>query len=233
MKSIIFDVDGVIVDVRESYHLAIKETAEHYLGRSIPLDLIKEIKYSRAINNDWDVTLTVIRELGGEADYEELVEVFTKKYDQLKYREKLLLDRDFFRQLRDSGTPLGIVTGRPRRDLLFIFQRFELSQFFDCTVDEDHIKDPVFRKPHPYPLKLCMEKLGSRSSLYVGDNTADLKMVNEAKKIYALDVDFVHFKKVVDLKLDSLFSTDNEDELLNFLLQWASPNREEVREYRP
>jgi len=41
MKAVIFDVDGVIVDVSESYHRTIKETAELFLGREVPLDLMR------------------------------------------------------------------------------------------------------------------------------------------------------------------------------------------------
>ncbi len=233
MKAIIFDVDGVLVDVRESYHLAIKETAEHYLGREVPLDLIKKIKYERAINNDWDVTQAVIEHFGGKADYEELVEVFTQKYDLFKEREKPLLSREFFRRLKEAGTPLGIVTGRPKRDLLWVLERFDIRSFFDCTIDEDDIPDQSLRKPHPYPLRICLERLGAEEAIYVGDNTADQKMVASAVERYGLKAGFVHFNRVVDLTLEADFVTPSEEDLLNFLLQWVCPNQEGVRGYRP
>ncbi len=229
MKAVIFDVDGVIVDVRESYHYAIKETAEHFLGREVPLETVKEIKFSKAINNDWDVTYEVIKHYGGEADYEELVEKFTEIYERLKDRERQILSADFFRRLKEAGIPLGIVTGRPKRDLDYVLDRFKIREFFDVTVDEDDIVDKNLRKPHPFPLHLCMESLGAHEGIYVGDNNADYEMVHFYRKIYSKPVKFVHFNKVVDLQIPSDFTTDREEELTNYLLREASPSREGER----
>ncbi len=233
MKAIIFDVDGVIVDVRESYHLTIKRTAEEFLKKEVPLDLIREIKFSKSINNDWDVTYEVIRTLGGDVDYEELVEKFTEIYEELKFNERQILSREIFLALKKAGLPLGIVTGRPKRDLKFVLERFGLEDFFDVTVDEDDVADKNLRKPHPFPLHLCIETIGADSAVYVGDNTADLEMVVSYRKIYGKPVKFVHFRKVVDLNIPADFSTDREEELRDFLLQEAFRSQEEERVSRP
>jgi HAD superfamily phosphatase len=229
MKALIFDVDGVIVDVRESYHYAIKETAEFFLGKEVPLSTVKEIKFSKAINNDWDVTYEVIRHYGGKVDYSELVEKFTQIYERLKFKEKGILSKDFFKELKSFGLPLGIVTGRPKRDLEFVLKRFELEPFFEVTVDEDDIVDKNLRKPHPFPLHLCMELLGAEEGIYVGDNRADYEMVFYYRKIYGKPMKFVHFKKVVDMDIPADLSTEDEKELKNFLLREAFPNREAER----
>jgi len=224
MKAVIFDVDGVIVDVRESYHRAIKETAEFFLGREVPLELIRSVKFSRAINNDWDVTYEVLRELGGRADYGELVRKFTEIYTKYREREKQLIPSALFAELKRGGVPLGIVTGRPREDLDFVLDRFGLRGFFSVTVDEDDIQDKNLRKPHPFPLHLCMEMLSADEGIYVGDSPADLEMVTDYRRIYAKPVKFVHFRKVVSLKLPADFSTDREEELIAYLLREVSPN---------
>ncbi len=233
MRAVIFDVDGVIVDVRESYHLAIKRTAEEFLGREVSLDLIREIKYSRSINNDWDVTYEVIRELGGKVDYEKLVERFTEIYEGLKEREKQILSPKLFKELKDMGVPLGIVTGRPRKDLNFVLERFGLTDLFDVTVDEDDILDKNLRKPHPFPLHLCMESLGAEEALYVGDSPADLDMVVSYRKIYGKPVRFVHFKKAVRVNLPADLTAEDEQALRSLLLGEVSRNREGERVSRP
>jgi len=61
MKGVIFDVDGVILDVRESYHYAIKHTAERFLGMEVAVEEVRHIKYSMGINNDYLATREVIR----------------------------------------------------------------------------------------------------------------------------------------------------------------------------
>jgi len=155
------------------------------------------VKFSRAINNDWDVTYEVLRELGGRADYGELVRKFTEIYTKYREREKQLIPSALFAELKRGGVPLGIVTGRPREDLDFVLDRFGLRGFFSVTVDEDDIQDKNLRKPHPFPLHLCMEMLSADEGI------ADLEMVTDYRRIYAKPVKFVHFRKVVSLKLPS------------------------------
>ena len=101
-RGIIFDVDGVIVDVSQSYHYAIKYTAEHFLKREIPLQEVVNIKFSRGINNDWLATFEVIKEFGGEAKLEDIVEVFNQFYLSLRDKERLILQRDFFERLKKT-----------------------------------------------------------------------------------------------------------------------------------
>jgi HAD superfamily phosphatase len=192
-KGSIFDVDGVIIDVSHSYHYAIKNTAERFLERGLDINLVREIKFKKGINNDYLATLEVIRTFGGSASLEEVVEVFNQEYEKLKEMERLILSRDFFKKLRDLGVPLGILTGRPRRDLKDAFDRFELWEFFDVVVDDDTIEQPSLRKPNPYALNFCMERMNLDFAVYVGDSLADYQMVEGFKRQYAKKVDYIHF----------------------------------------
>lgn len=218
MKAVIFDVDGVIVDVRNSYHHAIKETVKHFTGKNISLEFIREFKFSRGINNDWDVSVELIKYLNFEPPpYDELVEVFENYYDQLKDKEELILDKNFFKDLKESGLTLGVVTGRPKRDLKYLFDQFQLWEFFDAIIDDDDVGDTNLRKPHPFPLHLCMESLGAQKGVYIGDNNADYEMVKFYRKIYGKPMEFIHFKKVFQENLPADFSTDSKEELKEYL----------------
>ncbi len=213
MKAAIFDVDGVIIDVRKTYHQAIKRTAELYLGKEVSLDFIRDIKFRRGINNDWDVTQEVLRERGLEVDYGELVREFTKIYDTLKDQEELLLDRDFFERLKAEGFLLGVVTGRPKEDLTYAFKRLGLEDMFDVCVDEDDVWNKELRKPHPFPLHMCMESLKADRAVYVGDTKADREMVLYYRKLYGGDVEFIHFTKVSETPLETPLKAEKENEL--------------------
>lgn len=191
-KGIIFDVDGVIVDVSQSYHHAIKETAEHFLKREIPLEEVRRIKFSKGINNDWLATLEVIREFGGDADLKDIVHVFNLRYLNHRDRESLILEPDFFQRLKEMGYPLGIVTGRPYEDLKYVFERFGLSPYFDFIVDEDTIPQKELRKPHPFAMHLCVEGLGVGGGVYVGDSLADWKMFSDYIRIYRKPFAYIH-----------------------------------------
>jgi len=192
-KGLIFDVDGVIIDVSLSYHYAIKNTAEKFLGKGLDIEQVREIKFKNGINNDYLATLEVIKTFGGTASLEEVVEEFNSQYERLKSLEKLILGRDFFKKLRELGVPLGILTGRPREDLRSAFDRFNLWEFFDFIVDDDTIEEPSLRKPNPYALNFCIENMGLDGAVYVGDSLADYQMVEGYKKAYKKPIQYIHF----------------------------------------
>lgn len=215
-KGVIFDVDGVIVDVSESYHHTIKQTAESFLKREVPLEDVLRIKFSRGINNDWLATLEVIREFGGKAHLEDIIEVFNDIYRTLRDRERLILKKEFFEELKKLGYPLGVVTGRPREDLNYLFERFGLFPYFDFIVDEDTIQEKELRKPNPYALHFCVENLGIEKGVYIGDSLADWQMVKDYVAFYKKPMVYIHLgekvipKDAIFVRPESLFQSLQE-----------------------
>lgn len=218
-KGVIFDVDGVIVDVSQSYHYAIKYTAERFLKREVPLEEALKIKFTKGINNDWLATLEVIRELGGEARLEDVIEVFNHIYKSLREKERLLLDGNFFEKLKGFGYSLGVVTGRPREDLNYLFEKFGLYPYFDCIVDEDTIQEKELRKPHPYALNLCVSSLGIDKGVYVGDSLADWQMVKDYVELYKKPMAYIHVGEKIKPEGVIIVSPDNLLEALQEVLQ--------------
>ncbi|MDG6925784.1 MAG: hypothetical protein JRN09_04470 [Nitrososphaerota archaeon] len=93
VDSVVFDCDGTLIDVRESYDAAILRTVasmtETFLGKSPPIGevggrLILEVRRTGGFNSDWDVTYALsllsaaVLEEGktGAADLQALVEDF-------------------------------------------------------------------------------------------------------------------------------------------------------------
>ncbi|MCQ4333503.1 TIGR01548 family HAD-type hydrolase [Natronomonas sp. F2-12] len=54
--AIVLDVDGVLVDVADSYRRAIVESVEHVYGETIEYDDIQLFKNAGGFNNDWELT---------------------------------------------------------------------------------------------------------------------------------------------------------------------------------
>lgn len=200
---VIFDVDGVIIDVSESYHYCIKETAEFFLGKELDINLVRKLKFESGINNDYLATLYIINLLGKKVDLEDIIRIFDEKYEKLKDKEKLILSHNFFKFLKNKGLKLGIVTGRPKKDLNYTFEKFDLFKYFDCIVDEDTIDNPSLRKPHPYALSFCINLMSISKAIYIGDSLADYRMWNEFKKVYNhfnLKVIYIHFGTHSDIE---------------------------------
>ncbi|MDL0141994.1 TIGR01548 family HAD-type hydrolase, partial [Halobacterium salinarum] len=56
VDAVVLDVDGVLVDVAESYRRAIVEAVEHVYGDTIERADIQQFKDAGGFNNDWTVT---------------------------------------------------------------------------------------------------------------------------------------------------------------------------------
>ncbi|WP_457628597.1 HAD family hydrolase [Persephonella sp.] len=107
---IIFDVDGVLIDVTKSYHYSIKDTVEHFTGKKADKDSLLDIKFSFNINNDWDASIAGILFVKSGLGLEEFKKAF-RSYSQS-------LD-DMYRFAAEKGIQLP-----EYRELVDIFEEF-------------------------------------------------------------------------------------------------------------
>ncbi len=212
MKVIIFDVDGVIVDVSKTYHVAIKKTVERFTGSEIPLEEVKRLKFAFGINNDYYASYAIIalkrfgvpferiKELSEKCGnavaeclksefslpltVEEVTETFIGFFEKIKDAERLLLKPELFENLRKKGYRLGVLTGRPENDLLYTFKKFNLLDKFDVLVHDDTFSDIYLKKPNPYALKYTLERLGAdgKTEKYYIGDTVSDKLMAEGYK---------------------------------------------------
>ena len=75
---IVFDMDGVLAEVTESYREAIVQTVEHFTGRRIERDLIQDYKNQGGWNNDWALSQKIAADLGVEVPYDTVVDYFNE-----------------------------------------------------------------------------------------------------------------------------------------------------------
>jgi HAD superfamily hydrolase (TIGR01548 family) len=74
----VLDVDGVLVDVADSYRRAILETVEAVHGASFESSVVHQFKEAGGFNNDWVLTdALALYALAAEAGYDADVETYT------------------------------------------------------------------------------------------------------------------------------------------------------------
>ena len=56
VDAVVLDIDGVLVDVADSYRRAIIESVERVCGKTVDRDAIQSFKNAGGFNNDWDLT---------------------------------------------------------------------------------------------------------------------------------------------------------------------------------
>jgi len=183
--AILFDMDGVLVDVTSSYRKAIQETVGVFTGERAQLKEIQDFKQQGGFNNDWDLTEALLKKRGKLVPKAEIVKKFQELYFGVEGKggfienETWLLSKNILEKLHAKHA-LGIVTGRPREETLYVLRKFQVENLFDAiVVMEDY--PPEKAKPDPYPIRLALERLNNEAAIFVGDSVDDITAAIRAK----------------------------------------------------
>jgi len=182
IKLIIFDVDGVIADVSQSYRVAIKKTAEFFLGKILDMKEVEEVKNQGGYNDDHDASEALIQKHGGDFRKEVIIKKFQEYYlgrklDGLLLKEKCLLSEAALKKLKKYK--LAVFTGRNKFEAEFVLKRFKILSYFDELLTVENVAN---KKPAPEGLLKITSKLKIKpeEAVYVGDNIDDAKCAKEA-----------------------------------------------------
>ncbi|MEE2962312.1 MAG: TIGR01548 family HAD-type hydrolase [Myxococcota bacterium] len=182
-EGILFDMDGVLVDVSGSYRQAMIQTGACF-GVNISLEDIATIKAEGNANNDWDVTHRLILAKGTEVCFEEVRHKFeafyhgTEEQPGLWRNETLMVEREWLVALKKRYS-LAVVTGRPRLDAERTLEHFDLGSLLEISV----CMEDAAPKPSPDPVLLALEKLSIKRAWMLGDTVDDLVAASEARVI--------------------------------------------------
>jgi HAD superfamily hydrolase (TIGR01548 family) len=178
--ALLFDVDGVLVDVSSSYREAIRHTALHF-GVELGPDDIATAKARGNANNDWVLTRDLLLIHGVDVSLDAVTEVFERMYQGapgspgLKQTERARFQLADLQRLR-ARLPLALVTGRPRRDATELVEREGWAGLFDAMV----VMGETAPKPDPAPVRAALERLGVRTAWMVGDTVDDIRAARAA-----------------------------------------------------
>ncbi len=77
---LIFDMDGVLVEVSESYRETIQQTVQHFTGNRPTREAIQEWKNQGGWNDDWKLSTAMIRKAGVEVEHNDVVDHFQRLF---------------------------------------------------------------------------------------------------------------------------------------------------------
>jgi HAD superfamily phosphatase len=172
---LIFDVDGVLVDVRESYWRSALETMRFLTGKRVTWAELYKWKNKPGNNDDWSMVSNWATALGKPTTYEGARDAFQRFYWDCDgrpgnvRREKMIVTAKQVE--RWAGRfELNLFTGRTRKEFTYTFERWAGSRHFRTVVTMD---DVARKKPHPDGLLKILDGREPGTALYLGDNIDD------------------------------------------------------------
>lgn len=192
---LVFDMDGVLVDVRESYREAIIQTVGHFTGQQVSKEAIQDYKNRGGYNNDWILSRKICEDMGVQVTYEAIVDQFNEVFlnQGLIHRERWLPENGLLERLA-SGCELAIFTGRNLVEVEITLRREGYwQQFLLITSD-----DVEHEKPAPDGLLKIAALRPGKALLYVGDT------VDDARASKAAGVPFVGICAADSLRHDEI-----------------------------
>jgi histidinol-phosphate aminotransferase len=174
-EAIVFDLDGVLADVRESQRAAMIATAATY-DVSVTMQDVERALRAGDASNDWIVTQRLIAERGVRADIGAVTSRYQALYlgtngsSALRERERSIVPRAVLERLA-KRLPLAVVTGRPREEARWFLDREGLAPCFRAAI----CMEDAPRKPDPAPVRLALSRLGVTRAWMVGNTPDDVR----------------------------------------------------------
>ena len=206
MKNIgllLFDIDGVIRSVENSYRLSLKKTVYKFSGWEPTYIDIDSAKNEGIWNNDWDLSLEFIKRHNKSKNLnlkiplrKDIINCFaefyfggdpnkdSKDWSGFIINEELLVDKAFFDILTKNGIIWGFVSGAEFASAKFVLEKRLRLKSPPLIAMGDAPDKPDPKGFIDLSQKLIGEELGSSNIPigYVGDTIADVKTVINARK---------------------------------------------------
>ncbi|HLJ22732.1 MAG TPA: HAD family hydrolase [Candidatus Acidoferrales bacterium] len=182
-KLVIFDVDGVLLDVHGSFHKSIVDTVHFFTRHRVSYAEIHQWKNRSGYNDDWRLTTDWIASLGPAVPYETVKARFQKFYWGTKSEPgNVLKERWLITHKRlerwSRRAELALFTGRTRRELRHTLEDTHAANIFRRTITVDDVKKG---KPDPEGLRLLLNGMLARDAVYLGDNIDDALSAKRAR----------------------------------------------------
>ncbi len=179
---LVFDMDGVLVDVSESYRETIARTAEHFTGTRLTNQQLQEYKNQGGWNDDWQLTHHIVKSAGVQVPFEEVRAKFQELFlgngaDGLILRERWVARPGALEKLAETFR-FAVFTGRPKDEAYLTLRRFAPNLSFEPVVA---MEDVANRKPAPDGLLEILKANCDCQVFYIGDNVDDAKAASAAK----------------------------------------------------
>jgi HAD superfamily phosphatase len=200
-------MDGVLVDVSESYRETIQQTVERFTGKRVSRETIQEWKNRGGWNDDWALSTAMIRDHGVNAQYDEVVTYFQNIFhgdgsDGLILRERWIAEPGLLERLYEKYQ-FSLFTGRFRWEAELTLRRFATGFQFEPIVGAGDVEN---HKPAPDGLLRIGRLAPGAELVYIGDT------VDDARSAKAAGVPFIGIASKTSARREELCALFKEEQ---------------------
>jgi HAD superfamily phosphatase len=179
---LVFDMDGVLVDVTESYRETIARVVEHFTGAQVTRAQIQDLKNAGGWNDDWKLSHHMVASTGVDVPFDHVKNYFQSIFlgdgnNGLIIREQWVARPGTLEKLNQNFR-FAVFTGRPRAEADLTLQRFAGGLIFDPLIAMCNVAHP---KPAPDGLLQILEQNPGSKVFYIGDTVDDARCARAAK----------------------------------------------------
>lgn len=166
--NVIFDLDGTLIDSKESVLASLKYAFEH--------SGVFTVDYSKfVLGPPLKESVTQLIPSGQELDVDMVISHFKDYYDSTGYKEAILFEgvETLLSHLKKDNKEIMLVTNKrciPTERILNMFPVFEV---FQCVYSLDSFDPAKQSKSEVLASMIVKENIAVEASVYVGDTNAD------------------------------------------------------------
>lgn len=168
VDTILFDLDGTILDSKDLIYRSFIHTFEHFFPEHELTDAELDSFFGPPLVN------TFARYTDDEAKIKEMVDYY-RAYNTEAHDELVNLFpgvKETLKYLHKHNYKLGVVSSKKTDLVMHALNQFKIKDYFEIIIGADEVSRP---KPDPEGILKAMKYLKSKSCLYVGDSTSDIE----------------------------------------------------------
>lgn len=178
-KTLLFDVDGTLVDTEQTIIKSWQKTLKDTLNIEPKAE---ELFYVLGIPG----TKAVQKYSNGPQQSKQLLQLWEQNDHQMFHYSKLFTGiEEMLQQLTAKKIQLGVVTSRTNQEMQIVLDKFDLEKYFSTFITASKTK---LHKPNPEPILKAIEtlKIDPADTLYIGDSIYDFQCARNAQVEFAL-----------------------------------------------
>lgn len=180
-RLLIFDMDGVLVDVTDSYRSAIIASVKEICGAEVSQAEIQRYKNRGNSNNDWDLTLEIAHAHGSAISRDEVIAIFQRIYlgencTGMISRERWVPRPGLLERLAGRFR-FALFTGRESWEAKFTLGKFVPQITFDPVIGMHEV---AREKPDPEGMLRILSTVEPSEVFYIGDVMDDFRAAQAA-----------------------------------------------------